>query len=134
MRLVLASLVAAGLAACGSSPPPAAPTAEPAAAGDARTEIERRRDAACEQLGPRLTACAVEDARRTMSAEELAELDLDSTAPVHTREAIDDCKGRELSSRQVRVYEVCLREETACEPLAACLDHAKPQASEAASD
>jgi predicted small lipoprotein YifL len=135
MRLVLASLLAAGLAACGGKDPaPAAPTAEPVAAGDTRTEIERRRDAACEELGPRLTACAVEDAKRTMSAAELKELDLEKTAPVHTREAIDECKARELSSRQVRVYEVCLREETACEPLATCLDHAQPQTGEAASD
>jgi hypothetical protein len=135
MRLVLASLVAVGLAACGGKDPaPAAPTAEPTAAGDDRTEIERRRDAACEELGPRLTACAVDDAKRTLSAEELKELDLERTAPVHTREAIDDCKGRDLSSRQVRVYEVCLREETACDPLAACLDNAKPTSGEAASD
>jgi predicted small lipoprotein YifL len=124
-RLVLASLLSVAIAACGGKDPaPAAPSA-PAEPGDDRTEIERRRDAACEELGPRLTACAVE-------AAELKELDLDNTAPVHTREAIDDCKSRDLSSRQVRVYEVCLREETACEPLAACLDHAKPEAAEGA--
>jgi predicted small lipoprotein YifL len=131
-RLVLASLLSVAIAACGGKDPaPAAPSA-PAEPGDDRTEIERRRDAACEELGPRLTACAVEDAKRTLSAAELKELDLDNTAPVHTREAIDDCKSRDLSSRQVRVYEVCLREETACEPLAACLDHAKPEAAEGA--
>ena len=31
------------------------------------------------------------------------------------------------SSRQVRVYEVCLQEESECEPLIACLENAQPQ-------
>lgn len=105
----------------GSTPaPPAGPT-----------ELEVRRDAACEALGPRLTACAVEEARRTMSAEELAKLDLEKTAPVHTEEFIGECKRQQLSSRQVRVYEVCLAEESECEPLVACLDNVNPTSGEA---
>jgi hypothetical protein len=91
--------------------------------GDGRTEIEVRRDAACEELGPRLTSCAIADARATMSAEELAKLDLEKTAPAHTEEFIDECQRQQLSSRQVRVYEVCLREESDCEALIACLDN-----------
>ena len=90
---------------------------------DRRTPIELRRDAACEELGPRLTDCAIADARATMTAEELAKLDLEKTAPRNTEEFIAACKRQQLSSRQVRVYEVCLREETECEPLIACLDH-----------
>ena len=91
-----------------------------------QTELEKRQGAACEQLGPRLTDCAIADARATMTAAELAELDIESTAPLHTREMIKECKAQTMSSRQVRVYEVCLREETECAPLTACLENAAP--------
>ncbi|MEZ4402225.1 MAG: hypothetical protein R3B06_19525 [Kofleriaceae bacterium] len=127
-------LVFVAVAACGPKPPPADPlpddltTRQVAPARAPHSEIERRRDAACEALGPRLTACAIDDARATMSAEELAKLDIEKTAPVHTQKFIEACKGQTLSSRQVRVYEVCIREETACEPLEACLDNARPDA------
>jgi len=112
---------AAGTGADCGGDPPAPPPHQP-------TEIERRRDAACEALGPRLTDCAIADARATMSAKELADLDIERTAPIHTREFIKGCKEQALSSRQVRVYEVCLREETECAPLVACLDNAAPGA------
>ena len=55
-------------------------------------------------------------------------IDVEKTAPVHTRKFVEDCQRQALSSRQVRVYEVCLREETECEALIACLDHAAPEA------
>lgn len=93
-----------------------------------QTELEKRQGAACEQLGPRLTDCAIADARATMTAAELAELDVENTAPLHTREMIKECKQQTMSSRQVRVYEVCMREETECAPLTACLEHAAPDA------
>jgi hypothetical protein len=96
-------------------------------AGPAETPIHQRRDAACEALGPRITACAVADAKRTMSPAELEKLDLDKTAPVHTRKFIEDCKSHEMSSRQVRVFEVCMKQETACDKLLACLDNANPK-------
>jgi hypothetical protein len=34
-----------------------------------------------------------------------------------------------MSSRQVRVYEVCMREETECAALTACLENASPNTS-----
>jgi hypothetical protein len=118
------------LAACGNKakgggddtlpdPPPPPP---------AQTELEKRQGAACEQLGPRLTDCAIADARATMSPAELAELDIENTAPLHTREMIKECKQQTMSSRQVRVYEVCMREESECTPLTACLENAAPDA------
>ena len=90
-------------------------------------ELQVRQEAACEQAGPRLTECAIADAKATLPPEEVAKLDLEKTAPVHTREFIKECTAGYMSSRQVRVYEVCLREETACDPLLACLENAKPQ-------
>lgn len=96
-----------------------------------QTELERRQAAACEQLGPRITECAVEDARAKLPPEKLAELDLENTAPVHTREFIKNCVAQPMSSRQVRVYEVCQAEETECGPLLACLEHADPDHADA---
>jgi hypothetical protein len=93
------------------------------------TELEKRQAAACEQLGPRLTDCAIADARATMTPEQLAELDVEKTAPLHTRETVKACKAQDMSSRQVRVYEVCMREETACDALTACLENAQPSES-----
>lgn len=124
----MASLMACGGGGGGGGGPtgsttPADRSTPPAAT---RSELDVRRDAACEALGPRVTACAIEDARATMSAEELAKLDLEQTAPAHTEEFVRACKASQLSSRQVRVYEVCMREERECEPLMACLENANP--------
>lgn len=131
-----AALAAACLLGCGSSPSggPTEPAAEPdpdpvlkptALVGGrpVTTEIQRRQAAACEQLGPKITACAIADARATMAPDELAKLKLEETAPVHTRKFVESCVEPALSSRQVRVYEVCMREETECAPLLACLEH-----------
>lgn len=104
-----------------------APPAPPAAQ-DTRTPLERRRDTACEQLGPRITACAVEDARARLAAGKIDQRQLDrDTAPQvqrkHTEEFEKACKGASYSSRQVRVLEVCFHEETRCAPLLDCLGH-----------
>jgi len=134
IRLMLVSLLLAG--ACAKQAAPAddtlpddlSPRTDESATPEPATELDARRDAACETLGPRMTACAIEDARATMSADELAKLDVEHTAPIHTREFVRSCQTQALSSRQVRVYEVCLREETACDALIKCLDNANPTA------
>ena len=144
--VLLVILVVFVLGACGGTQPPPADnddvlpdpgSASPGGAGPGgeiddtgempASELERRQFAACERVIPRLTECAVADARANLSPEQLAELDLERTAPIHTRENLKTCKAQRLSSRQVRVYEVCDREETSCGPLVACLDHAQPR-------
>jgi hypothetical protein len=90
-------------------------------------ELQTRQYAACDAVVPRLTECAVEDARAKMSADELKKLDLEHTAPIHTREYTKKCKNGYMSSRQVRVYEVCNHETKTCDDLIPCLDNAKPQ-------
>lgn len=129
MRKRLAcGILFAVLASCGGSRPPApsAPTeGEPRA--DDRTEIEKRRDVACEQLGPRLTQCAVEDARAELEAGRTSKADFEAnTTPdvqrALTAEWLKKCRV-DMSSRQVRVLEVCFREEQACGPLLSCLEH-----------
>lgn len=120
----LAVTLLLGVAACG---PKGGQGPREAPLPPGPSELERRQAAACEALGPRLTECAIADARATMTPEALAELDIEKTAPVHTREFIASCTADTLSSRQVRVYEVCMREERECAPLLECLRHASPQ-------
>ena len=122
----LALLAALG---CGGAQKPAARAASSsAAAADTRSPIERRRDAACEQLGPKVTTCAVDDTRADFAAGKIDKAQLDKdTAPAvqskNTEKFVDECKSHPYSSRQVRVLEVCFRQETQCGPLLDCLGH-----------
>ena len=89
------------------------------------TPIHQRRNAACEQVGAKVSACAVEDTRNDKAhpptPDELKQLD--QTAAIDKREYIKKCEAAEMSSRQVRVMEVCVKQETECDPFLACLDH-----------
>jgi hypothetical protein len=130
-RMVLVVLAVA-VAACGSKQSPPVSNAgggeQVAPVQDTRTELERRRDAACETLGPKITACAVEDAKRDLAAGKITQkqFDADTSIPVqrkNTEEFIKACESALYSTRQIRVLEVCQQEESECEPLLACLDH-----------
>ena len=129
-----AAALGLALAACGGKrpPPPNNGSADPpvAAEPDTRSQIERRRDAACGQLGPRLAQCAVEDSRAKLAAGELTQKQFaEATKPELVRALAEDwrknCRKGYMSSRQVRVLEVCFREESACGPLEACLQNLK---------
>lgn len=121
-----AAFCAACAASCasGASPPPPA-TGAPVRQG--KTELQRRQEAACAAVGERTTACAVADAKAKATATELRDLALDQTAPRNTEKFVAECVARQMSSRQVRVFEVCYREERECEPFFSCLEHARPQ-------
>jgi hypothetical protein len=132
-RLLIELLASVGLiawgAACGGGGKPATaqPDPEPAAQAPGKSEFERRQEAACDALGPRLTQCAYDDAKRTMTKAELAKEEVEAKRPEHTKLIVDKCRKQQMSSRQLRVYEVCLREERECAPLIDCLEHSKPQ-------
>lgn len=128
-------LLIAVIAACGSKQSPAVSNAGGSGDGsatppvvDSRTEIQRRRDVACETLGPRITSCALEDAKAQLAANKISQKAFNDTTQSavlakNTAEFIDKCKAEDFSSRQVRVLEVCQHEESQCEPLLACLDN-----------
>jgi hypothetical protein len=134
VSLGLALLLAA---ACGGQPAPkpgivgnTAGSDDPPAGvvKDTRTPIERRRDAACEKLGPKLAQCAVEDSREKLAAGQITQQQFaDATKPDVVRALAADwrknCRKGYMSSRQVRVLEVCFREEPECGPLEACLQN-----------
>src|SRR5262249_16749670 len=112
----------------GNSGSGSADSTGPVPVKDKRTEIERRRDAACDTLGPRITKWAVEDAKKDLAAGKVKKAQFDQdTAPgvqqKNTDEFIKKCKAGQYSSRQVRVLEVCQKQESECEPLLSCLEN-----------
>ena len=97
---------------------------------DTRTDIEKRRDGACEALGPKITSCALDDAKQALAAGKVKQKEFDETTKPeilkkNTEKFIESCKAPKTpySSRQVRVLEVCQQQESQCEPLLACLDN-----------
>jgi hypothetical protein len=141
LRASLARAVAiAWLAACGGpQPPPAGDDhaaqahGQPAPVAYMGTPIEQRRDVACDQLAPKLTACAVEDAKANLAAGKIerSQFDRDTATGVqqkNTDEFEKVCKAKPYSSRQVRVLEVCFHAETQCGPLLDCLGHLSDRA------
>src|SRR2546427_448000 len=76
---------------------------------DTRTALEKRRDAACEVVAKRSTACAVEDAKADLAAGKVTQqqFDKDTAKAVVAKNAdkyADTCKAhKDYSSRQVRV-------------------------------
>jgi hypothetical protein len=134
----LVTALALALVACGGTQPPApSPPANqsppPAPVKDTRPELERRRDTACTQLGGKLSRCAVADSRALLAAGKITQQQFDeATKPEVVRALAEDwrkkCRGGYMSSRQVRVLEVCYREESECAPLEACLGNLRPAA------
>src|SRR5262249_52750930 len=136
VRVSAVIVAALAIAACGGqqkAPPTAGSGANTGAGSDddltihphkpggaaADTPIHKRRNAACEQLGPRLTECAIEDAKKNHDSEALK--DIDKVAPLNTKKFIESCEGSEMSSRQVRVLEVCFHDAPDCAQLDECL-------------
>ncbi len=99
---------------------------------DTRTEIEKRRASACEGVGKKLTSCALDDAKAEVDAGRMSKKDFDlNTKPEilekNTEEFVKKCNVPSMSSRQVRVLEVCHKEETVCAPFLDCLSHLDEQ-------
>lgn len=119
------------LAACGGKPAPQeplGPAEPPGPVTDTRTELEKRLDAACKALEPKIVECTVDDAKAAHAAGTLSKAQLDDLTrpPILEKLAAeweDKCDRRERSSRQVRVLEVCYREEQECGPLLDCLTY-----------
>lgn len=137
MKTLMLLVLSVALAACGNKSSTPVANAGSAAnqagdgaggAADTRTELEKRRDAACQTLGPKITTCAVADARKELEAGRMKQKDFDANTSEevlrkNTEKFVEKCSSAQYSSRQVRVLEVCQREESECEPLLACLDN-----------
>jgi hypothetical protein len=132
-------LVFVVLAACASKPAPAPQTPPPAAptAGvvqDTRTDLEKRRDAACDIVGKRTADCAVKDSDALFAAGKIKKSEHDAAIDprVVAKDAevyADKCKAkRDYSSRQIRVLEKCPEYEKECAPFFECLQNLQPKA------
>ena len=131
-------LVFVVLAACASKPAPAPQNPPPPApsAGvvqDTRTDLEKRRDAACEIVGKRTADCAVKDSDALFAAGKIKKAEHDAAIDprVVAKDAevyADKCKAkRDYSSRQIRVLEKCPEYEQECAPFFQCLQNLQPK-------
>jgi hypothetical protein len=108
----------------GPSETPAAGAGEPAESS-AEARLYRSQLATCGPMCERVTECAVEGARASLSEQELAELNLEETAPAHTRQCEEDCGASRLSPRQITVIRECITGHAECDPYIDCLDQVK---------
>lgn len=123
------------LVACGSKPAPAPQTPAPTPEGpkDTRSPIEQRRDAACDVVSQRVSACAVADSKAQLAAGKITQDSYNKAteARVVAKDAevyAEKCKAKnDYSSRQIRVLEMCPKYETECEPFLACLQNLQPK-------
>lgn len=97
---------------------------EPAELSD-EDKLYRSQLATCGPMCERITQCSVEQARAQLSDEELAELDLENTAPEHTRRCEQNCGASRLSPRQITVMRECVNGPQECGAYLDCLDQAK---------
>ncbi|MCX5744033.1 MAG: hypothetical protein NT062_16205 [Proteobacteria bacterium] len=116
------------LAACGPKPTPIGNAGSGSAVEhDTRSPYLQRRDVACRKVATRLVACAVADAKAELDAGSIkqAQYDKDTSADVQAKLAAEwnDTCIKPGTTRQLRVLEVCEREEQACDPLLECLAH-----------
>lgn len=130
MRSLFAIMMFAA-AACGGKQPAqdtTGPADPPGVVTDTRTPLEKRLAAACDALGPKLTQCAVDDAKAQLAAGKITQKEFDATTSADiqaglTKDWDKRCNRPDRSSRQVRVLEVCFKEETECGPLLDCLEN-----------
>lgn len=122
-----------GAAGCGggggdaSEPAATNDPPEPARPADAEEKLRAAQASAVEALCERLVDCAIEEARATMTPEQVAELDVEETGA----RLRDKCEGEgatsALSPRQIRVVQRCVNQNGSCDELQACVEEAKKQ-------
>ncbi len=93
----------------------------------AREALLMRQDAACDRVGDRLFACAVQDGQASMDEEAFAELEVSKLKAQYKRDFQASCMRSALSLRQVQIYEGCTAQDGGCDTLLSCLDKAQPQ-------
>lgn len=136
---LVASILLVGAAACGggggdasdpattTSAPTARPEPPPSGDADAERRLRAAQDSAVEALCERLVDCAIEEARASMTPEQVAELDVEDTGA----RLRDKCEGEgatsTLSPRQIRVVQRCVNQQSTCDELHVCVDEAKKQ-------
>ncbi|HKE13768.1 MAG TPA: hypothetical protein VKB80_02800 [Kofleriaceae bacterium] len=131
--LALCAVLAAAPLACGGGGAEggAAPAPAPAGQGTAppakspEEQLRAAQKSAIHAMCERLVDCALEEARATMTPDEVAKLEAEDR-PAQLR---DKCEGEgaqsSLSPRQVRVVQQCVSQPGTCDELNTCLDQAR---------
>lgn len=121
--IVCAALFA--LLSCGGGASESTGTASSTPEPNPEQKLLAAQESAMEAMCERLVDCAVQETRETMSADEVAKLDLDKRA----RLLRDDCEAEgaqsRLSPRQVRVVQRCVNQDSSCPDFETCLQEAK---------
>jgi hypothetical protein len=99
--------------------------AAPAAGPSPEEKLRAAQESAVQAMCERLVDCAVEEAKASMSPEEVAKLELDETGPKLRAECEEEGMQNALSPRQVTVIQRCVNQDGTCDDLNACLDEAK---------
>ena len=126
MRLVAVVVSASFLLACGGSSGDGRSTS-PAEDGKAsEAEADRKLRAAqtssIEAMCERLVDCSVEDAKKSMKPEELAELQPEELVPKARATCEREYGALSLSPRQIKVIRRCVNDAPDCSTLQVCLD------------
>ncbi len=127
---VVAAVLGAALLGCSGG---GAESGEPATGqGSAATpppspeaKLRAAQESAIQAMCERLADCAADEARATMSPEEVAKLELDKTVPQLRAECEDEGMQNALSPRQVTVIQGCVNGSPTCDELNSCLDQAR---------
>ncbi len=101
--------------------------ASPAPAPSPEQKLRAAQESAVQAMCERLVECAVKEARATMSPDEVAQLELEKTAPRLRDECEDEGARTQLSPRQVTVVQRCVNDAATCDALQTCLNEAKKQ-------
>ncbi len=98
--------------------------AEPENTDEAK--LARAQMSTCAAVCDRLVAtCSVEDAKKSLDEKQLAELNLAETLPAAVADCENDCGGKDLSPRQLKVARDCVNGPEECSDFVKCLDGAK---------
>lgn len=89
--------------------------------------FETQKQGTCEPMCERLTECAIEDLRANKSPQEVAKMELDKIAPLHTDDCNQKCKASDVSPRQLQVVRDCLGQPLQCPQFRECLAAANKQ-------
>jgi len=105
-----------------------APTSKEAKRQALLAKIEKAQNAECERMCPRVTGCALEDAKKHLDSEKIKEEKLVEKMPVLEKKCVDECKKNPLSLRQLRVYVKCNNDaESSCDEFLKCMEESQPQ-------
>jgi hypothetical protein len=113
------------LVACAGGDKPPASEPAPAPAPTADDKLRAAQVSAVHAMCERLVQCSIEDARATMSPDELAKLAPEELVPRAEADCEAEYGASALSPRQIKVIQRCVNEAAECAALDTCLAETK---------